>query len=90
MLQQEEPDDFVIATGVAHSVRECVEIAFDQAGLAVNDYVETDSSLIRPADVEQLIGDCTKARELLGWEPRTNFEALIRLMVDADLALLTQ
>jgi len=88
MLQRDEPEDFVIATGVAHSVRECVEIAFDQVGLDAEDHVEVDRALVRPAEVEQLIGDYTKARELLGWEPRTQFEELIRLMVDADLALL--
>jgi GDPmannose 4,6-dehydratase len=85
MLQRDEPDDFVIATGVAHSVRKCVEIAFDHAGLAIDDHVELDPSLVRPAEVDHLIGDATKAKELLGWEPTTSFEAMIRLMVDADL-----
>ncbi|MGD0979893.1 MAG: GDP-mannose 4,6-dehydratase [Solirubrobacteraceae bacterium] len=89
MLQRDEPEDYVIATGIAHSVRDCVEVAFDQAGLSIENHVVTDPSLVRPAEVDHLIGDCTKAREQLGWEPSTDFEALIRLMVDADLALLS-
>jgi len=88
MLQRDEPEDFVVATGEAHSVRECVEIAFDQAALAVDDHVVIDDQLKRPAEVDHLIGDSAKARRLLGWEPQTTFEQLIRLMVDADLALL--
>ena len=89
MLQQENAEDYVIATGVAHTVRDCVEIAFDQAGLAVDDHIEIDASLRRPAEVDQLIGDASKAKLQMGWEPRTNFEQLIRLMVDADHALLS-
>jgi GDPmannose 4,6-dehydratase len=89
MLQRDEPEDYVIATGIAHSVRDCVEVAFDQAGLSIENHVVTDPSLVRPAEVDHLIGDFTKAREQLGWEPSTDFEALIRLMVDADLALLS-
>jgi GDPmannose 4,6-dehydratase len=89
MLQQEEAEDYVIATGVAHTVRECVEIAFDQAGLEVDDHIEIDASLRRPAEVDQLIGDASKAKRQMGWEPGTNFEELIRLMVDADHALLS-
>ncbi len=88
MLQQDDPRDYVIATGKAHSVRDCVEIAFDQAGIAVADHVVIDDALRRPAEVDHLIGDYTKARQELGWEPRTSFEELIRLMVDADLELL--
>jgi GDPmannose 4,6-dehydratase len=88
MLQQDVPEDFVVATGVTHSVRNCVEIAFDQAGISIDEHVVTDPTLVRPAEVDHLIGDATKAREQLGWEPKTDFEALIRLMVDADLALL--
>ena len=88
MLQHDEPDDFVIATGKANSVRDCVEIAFDQAGLAVGDHVVIDDAFKRPAEVDHLIGDHTKATEKLGWEPTTSFEELIRLMVDADLELL--
>jgi GDPmannose 4,6-dehydratase len=89
MLQRDEPADYVIATGIAHSVRDCVEVAFDQAGLSIENHVVTDPSLVRPAEVDHLIGDCTKAREQLGWQPSTDFETLIRLMVDADLALLS-
>jgi GDPmannose 4,6-dehydratase len=88
MLQRDEPEDFVIATSEAHSVRECLEIAFDQAGVAVDDHVVIDPDLKRPAEVDHLIGDYSKAKRLLGWEPRTSFEELIRLMVDADLELL--
>src|SRR3989440_5254842 len=88
MLQQEEPEDFVIATGEAHSVRDCLEIAFDQAGVDIDDHVVVDPDLKRPAEVDHLIGDSSKAKGLLGWEPHTSFEELIRLMVDADLELL--
>jgi GDPmannose 4,6-dehydratase len=89
MLQREQAEDYVIATGTAHSVRECLEVAFDQAGIETDGRVEIDGSLVRPAEVDHLIGDPTKAREDLGWEPQTSFEQLIRLMVDADLELLS-
>jgi GDPmannose 4,6-dehydratase len=89
MLQQERAEDYVIATGISHTVRECVEIAFDQAGLEIDGHVKTDDSLRRPAEVDQLVGDASKAKRDLGWEPRTTFEQLIRLMVDADHALLS-
>jgi GDPmannose 4,6-dehydratase len=89
MLQQDDPDDYVIATGEAHSVRECLEVAFDQAGLAIDERVKTDPALQRPAEVEHLIGDPAKALRQLGWEPTVGFEALIRMMVDADLELLS-
>ena len=89
MLQQDTPEDFVIATGVAHTVRECVEIAFDQAGLDIDGHVRIDESLKRPAEVDQLVGDASKAARQLGWTPQTSFEGLIRLMVDADLRLLS-
>ena len=89
MLQRDEAEDFVIATGVSHSVRECLEIAFDQAGLEIGDHVEIDASLRRPAEVDQLIGDRSKAERLLGWKPQTTFEELIRLMVDADYQVLS-
>jgi GDPmannose 4,6-dehydratase len=89
MLQQDEPNDYVIATGVAHTVRTCLEIAFDQAGVAIDDHVEIDDSLRRPAEVDQLIGDASKAERQMGWKPDTSFEQLIRLMVDADLQLLS-
>jgi GDPmannose 4,6-dehydratase len=88
MLQQDEPDDYVIATGQAHSVRDCLEIAFDHAGISVDDHVVIDPTLLRPAEVEHLIGDASKARRVLGWEPEVGFEELIPMMVDADLALL--
>jgi GDPmannose 4,6-dehydratase len=88
MLQQDDPDDYVVATGVTHSVRDCVEVAFDHAGVDVDDRVVTDPTFLRPAEVEHLIGDAAKARRVLGWEPEVGFEQLIRTMVDADLALL--
>jgi GDPmannose 4,6-dehydratase len=89
MLQQERAEDYVIATGVAHSVRECVEIAFDQAGVAIDGHVRIDESLKRPAEVDQLVGDASKAKRKMGWAPQTGFEELIRLMVDSDHALLS-
>ncbi len=89
MLQQDEAEDYVIATGVAHSVRDCLEIAFDQAGVEIGDHVEIDDTLKRPAEVDQLIGDPSKAKRQMGWEPRTSFEELIRLMVDADYQILS-
>jgi GDPmannose 4,6-dehydratase len=90
MLQQAEPQDFVVASGQAHSVQDCVDIAFDQAGLTVGDWVESDPSLTRPAEVDHLIGDASKAKDVLGWTARTSFEQMIRLMVDADLQLLSR
>ncbi len=90
MLQQEQAEDFVVATGEAHSVRDCLEVAFDHAGLPVDDHVVIDRALLRPAEVEHLIGDAGKARRVLGWEPRVDFEALIRMMVEADVELLGQ
>jgi GDPmannose 4,6-dehydratase len=90
MLQLDDPTDFVIATGKAHSVRECVQIAFDHVGLEWEQYVRADPSMVRPAEVDHLIGDPTKAKQLLGWEPETTFEELIRLMVDSDLKLLAR
>jgi GDPmannose 4,6-dehydratase len=90
MLQQDEPDDYVIATGEAHSVRELTQIAFSHVGLDPEDHVRTDPRYLRPVDVEHLVGDYSKAREKLGWEPRTRFDELIRLMVDADMALLAK
>jgi GDPmannose 4,6-dehydratase len=88
MLQQDEPDDFVIATGEIHSVRELVEVAFDHVGLPSDEYVRTDERFLRPAEVEHLVGDATKAKEKLGWVPQTSFEEMIRRMVDSDLELL--
>jgi GDPmannose 4,6-dehydratase len=88
MLQQDEPDDYVVATGEAHSVRELVRVAFEHAGLDPEEHVRIDPRFLRPAEVEHLIGDASKARAKLGWEPRTSFEDMVRLMVDADLELL--
>ena len=88
MLQQDEPEDFVVATGIPHSVRELLEVAFDHLGLNYRDHVEVDERFIRPADVDQLVGDATKARDSLGWMPEVSFEELITMMVDQDLALL--
>jgi len=85
MLQHDEPDDFVVGTGKSHTVREFVDLAFAHAGLEVADHVKVDPALMRPAEVEHLIADPTKARDLLGWEPRTSFEELVRIMVDADI-----
>ena len=90
MLQNDEPEDFVVATGESHSVRELVEIAFDHVGLNPWDHVRSDPSLLRPAEVEHLVGDASKARAKLGWHPRTSFDELIRLMVDVDLELLAR
>jgi GDPmannose 4,6-dehydratase len=89
MLQQDKPEDFVIATGEAHSVRECCEVAFDEAGLGdFEQYVTIDPAFVRPAEVDHLIGDPGKAERELGWKPQTSFEELIRLMTRADLELL--
>jgi GDPmannose 4,6-dehydratase len=88
MLQQDAPEDFVVATGRPHSVRELLEVAFGLLGLDYQDHVKVDDRFIRPADVDQLVGDATKAREKLGWEPQATFEGLVKMMVDHDLALL--
>src|SRR6187397_920735 len=86
MLQQERADDYVIATGVSHSVKELIEIAFSHAGLNCQDHVEIDQRLLRPAEVDLLIGDPSKAKKALGWTPEVDFERLVKMMVDADLA----
>ncbi len=88
MLQQDEPEDYVIATNETHSVRELVDVAFDQVGLDPTDHVKIDPKYLRPAEVEHLIGNPAKAKEKLGWAPRTTFDELVRLMVDSDLELL--
>jgi GDPmannose 4,6-dehydratase len=88
MLQQDEPDDYVIATGQANSVRRLVEVAFEHVGLDPGPHVKMDPRFLRPAEVEHLVGDAAKAREKLGWAPRTSFEEMVRLMVDSDLELL--
>jgi GDPmannose 4,6-dehydratase len=85
MLQQPQPDDYVLATGKTHSVRELVEVAFAAVGLDWKKYVEMDPKLIRPAEVDFLCGDATKAREKLGWQPEVSFERLIKMMVEADM-----
>src|SRR5215218_610217 len=88
MLQQDEPEDYVIATNEAHSVRELVNISFERVGLNPDDHVRIDTKFYRPAEVDHLIGSYVKAEEKLGWVPRTSFEELVRLMVDSDVALL--
>jgi len=89
MLQRDTPEDYVIATGESHSVRECCEVAFDEAGLdGFEQYVTIDPAFVRPAEVDHLIGNPAKAERDLGWKPRTSFEELIRLMTRADLELL--
>ncbi|MFZ4397669.1 MAG: GDP-mannose 4,6-dehydratase [Kiritimatiellia bacterium] len=90
MLQQTQPDDFVIGTGIAHSVREFIEIAFDHAGLDWKKYVVQDPSFLRPAEVDHLLADNSKARRVLGWQPEVSLENLARMMVDADIARLQQ
>src|SRR5262249_34347559 len=85
MLQQGEPDDYVVATGQTHTVRELVEEAFGHAGLDWKKYVTEDPALIRPAEVDLLVGDASKARRVLGWRPEVGFAELVRRMVDADL-----
>jgi GDPmannose 4,6-dehydratase len=85
MLQQSHADDYVIATGICHSVRELVETAFGHVGLDWNKHVKLDPKLVRPAEVEHLIGDNSKARRALGWTPTVDFAALVKMMVDADL-----
>jgi GDPmannose 4,6-dehydratase len=89
MLQQDDPRDFVIATGAQHSVRDFVNAAFEHVGLDPDPYVVIDPDLIRPAEVDELVGDASRARELLGWEPRTSFRELVEMMVDSDLARLS-
>jgi len=89
MLQQDEPDDFVVASGQTHSVRRFCEIAFGHVNLDYNDHVVIDEKFFRPAEVDLLIGDATKAKEVLGWAPRTSFEDLVTMMVDGDLDLLS-
>ena len=88
MLQQETPEDYVIATGVMHSVRDLVELAFSHVGLDWEEFVFEDPTLFRPAEVEHLCADSSKAKERLGWEPVVDFEELVKMMVDSDLALL--
>ncbi|MEA2517068.1 MAG: GDPmannose 4,6-dehydratase, partial [Actinomycetota bacterium] len=90
MLQQDEPQDFVIGTGQAHTVQEFVELAFGHVGLDWQRYVEVDPKYYRPSEVDYLLADPSKARKVLGWEPKTTFEELVRIMVDADVRLLNE
>ncbi len=85
MLQQEKPQDFVIATGVMHTVQDYVKLAFDHVGLDWQKYVVVDEKFFRKAEVHQLLGDCSLAKKVLGWQPRTSFEGLVKMMVDHDL-----
>ncbi len=89
MLQQDKPDDYVVATGQTHSVRRFCEVAFEHAGLTWEDHVTIDERFMRPAEVDLLIGDASKATSVLGWQPRTSFEELVTMMVDADIDLLS-
>jgi GDPmannose 4,6-dehydratase len=89
MLQQSQPDDFVVATGVTHSVKELLEIAFAHVGLDWKKYVEIDPAFLRPAEDDPLSGDASKANKILGWKPTVTFEELVRMMVDSDLSLLS-
>jgi GDPmannose 4,6-dehydratase len=90
MLQQDSPDDFVIATGETHTVREFCELAFGRVGLDYQQYVKVDERFIRPAEVDLLLGDPSKAKNVLGWEPRVSFRGLVEMMVDADMARLSK
>jgi GDPmannose 4,6-dehydratase len=85
MTQQEKPDDYVVATGETHTVKEFLQVVFDYAGLDVDKYVRIDERLFRPHEVPLLLGDATKAKEKLGWEPKVNFEGLAKMMYDEDL-----
>ncbi len=90
MLQQQKPDDFVIATGESHSVREFCELAFSHVGMDYKKYVKSDAAYLRPAEVDMLLGNASKAKEKLGWKPKTGFSALVSMMVDEDLKVLRQ
>ena len=85
MLQQQQPDDYVVATNETHAISEFLDIAFNHVNLDWHDYVEFDPRYLRPAEVDLLIGDATKARQTLGWEPSVTFEELVHLMVESDL-----
>ena len=89
MLQQDRPDDYVISTGVSHSVKELVQIAFERVGLDWQTHVQLDPAFLRPAEVDHLLGDCSRAKTELGWEPKVDFRSLVEMMVDADLARLS-
>jgi GDPmannose 4,6-dehydratase len=89
MLQQDQPDDYVVATGVSHSVRDLVEVAFGHVNLDWKTYVRQDPKFLRPAEVDHLIGDSSKARQQLGWAPEVDFKGLVTMMVDADIKRLS-
>jgi GDPmannose 4,6-dehydratase len=90
MLQQEKPDDYVVASGETHTVREFCEIAFKAAGMDWEKYVKVDPKFLRPAEVSLLQGDASKAKKVLGWKPKTSFKQLIRMMVDSDIDLVSK
>ncbi|HKZ22230.1 MAG TPA: GDP-mannose 4,6-dehydratase [candidate division Zixibacteria bacterium] len=87
MLQQKEPDNYVVATGISHSVKDLVRVAFESAGLDWQKYVKVDQNLVRPAEVDHLLGDASYAKKKLGWKPKVSFEQMIKMMVEHDLAL---
>ena len=87
ILQQPQPDDYVVSTGELHSVREFLDEAFGYLGLDWREHVETDPRQLRPSEVDSVVGDSSKARRVLGWRPRVTFRELVRMMVDADLEL---
>ncbi|MEN8221993.1 MAG: GDP-mannose 4,6-dehydratase, partial [Acidobacteriota bacterium] len=88
MMQQDKPDDFIISTGETHAVRDLVDIAFSHLGLDYKKYVKKDKRFFRPAEVDLLIGDHSKAKKILNWEPEVSFEELVKMMVDSDMELL--
>jgi GDPmannose 4,6-dehydratase len=90
MLQADKPDDYIIATGQTHSIREFLDLAFARLEMDWHDYVEVDPRYFRPAEVDALQGDASKAKKLLNWQPKVNFEQLVAMMIDADLALARQ
>jgi GDPmannose 4,6-dehydratase len=90
MLQQDKPDDYVVATGETHTVKEFVEEAFGCVNLKWQDYVRIDPHYYRPTEVDLLVGDASKAKKILGWKPKTHFKELVRLMVEKDLEQATQ
>jgi GDPmannose 4,6-dehydratase len=90
MLQRDEPEDYVIGTGVSHSVRDMVDVAFASVGLRSDDHVRIDPAKVRPADIEELVANPSRAKEGLGWEANTSFEEVIEMMVQADLATLSE
>ena len=90
MLQQETPDDYVVATGETHTVKELVQLSFERAGLDWEKYIVIDPAFIRPAEVDLLIGDPKKAKDKLGWTPTTSFQNLVNMMVDSDMERLSK